>query len=508
MNYTINKKTTVQALLLAMLLLTAAACNKNYLDEPAPTQSVTEEAIFKSENGVRSHFNGIYSKMRQPWFPIGATAANSTDNWGYNAIILTRVNNGIDIINPGGWYQFDYRMENREPTYRRVIFTWQFFYETINQVNVIIKGVNASSSIGDAAKKKLIAEARALRGWFYFELAREFQFTIAKDPSAPGVPLYTEPTSVSNTGKPRGTLLEVFTLINEDLAYAVANLGTDRVYKSQVTLPVAQGMLARVMLEQKKWQEAANAAAAARQGFTLDAASYVNNYTNMEASPEVIWGFPQSISGVSQSLYYGTPSSFYEKTGNGYDNYYINSDLVNKFSATDIRNLFFLTNATPTNQRRFSTNKFGKASAFQVTLINGQTVPLKETDFEESLPMMRVAEMILVEAEARAELGQNEEARVLLLQLQKNRDPNAGSSGNSGQALINEILLERRKELYGELGIDYLDIKRRQLAYTRTGNHTAAYLFSFPANSKVFILKLPQREIDTNDAIGPTDQNQ
>ncbi|MEJ7680500.1 MAG: hypothetical protein WKG06_22140 [Segetibacter sp.] len=35
--------------------------------------------------------------------------------------------------------------------------------------------------------------------------------------------------------------------------------------------------------------------------------------------------------------------------------------------------------------------------------------------------------------------------------------PEAIPSGNTGQALINEILLERRKELYGELGIDWQD---------------------------------------------------
>ena len=494
------------ALLLAILVVTG--CRKDFLNEPQPTQSVTDEAIFSSPDGVRSHFNGIYSKMRQPWFPVGNTTINSTDNWGYIAVNLTRVNNGIDIINPGGWYQFDYRLENREPTYRRVNFTWQFFYETINQANVIIKGVTESSKIAESAKPRLIAEARALRGWFYFELAREFQFTYAKDPNAPGVPLYTEPTSVNNTGAPRGTLQQVYDLINEDLAYATANLGSERVYKSQIIKPVAYGMMARVMLEQRKWAEAASAAASAREGFALDAASYEINFNNMAETPEVIWGFPQSTTGVSQSLYYGTPSSFFEKTGNGYDNYYLASGLVNSFSGTDVRNLFFITNANATNQRRFSTNKFGKPMDFPITLINGQAASLRETNFEEAIPMMRVAEMLLIEAEAKAELQQTQSAKDVLFQLQKNRDPQATQSANTGADLIAEILLERRKELYGELGIDFLDIKRRQLPLVRTANHPAAYQFSFPANSKEFILKLPQREIDTNEAIGPSDQNQ
>ena len=45
----------------------------------------------------------------------------------------------------------------------------------------------------------------------------------------------------------------------------------------------------------------------------------------------------------------------------------------------------------------------------------------------------------------------------MLYELQLDRDPNAVASGNTGQALIDEILLERRKELYGEVGVGYLE---------------------------------------------------
>lgn len=502
-----------------LILLTASGCKK-FLDDPKPTQSVAEEEVFKTVSGVRSFFNGIYSKMRQPWAPIGATDFNETENWGYAGVMLTRVNNGIDIINPGGWYQYDYRLENREPTYRRAIFTWQFFYETINQANVVIKGVAASTTLSAEEKEKLTAEGRALRAWFYFEVIREFQLTVAKDPNAPGVPVYTEPTTIDNKGKPRGTIGEVYALIDDDLAYAVEHLSTERIYKSQITLPVAYGMMARVMLEQHRWEEAVDAAREARTGFSLDAEKYSGTYRDMEGTPEVIWGFPQSVTGSSQSQYYNTPSSFYEKTGQGYDNFYINSDLVETFSATDVRNLFFITNATPTNQRRYSTNKFGKPMAAagdsdgdgiddnDIPLINGNFERIKEIDFEEDIPMMRTAEMYLIEAEALAEMGEEGDAQQVLLELQQNRDPEVLASGNTGQDLIDEILLERRKELYGESGVDYMDIKRRQLPYERAGNHSPAYQFVLPANAKEFILKIPQREIDTNEFIDDSDQNE
>ena len=95
----------------------------------------------------------------------------------------------------------------------------------------------------------------------------------------------------------------------------------------------------------------------------------------------------------------------------------------------------------------------------------------------------------------------------MLFALQSNRDSNAVRSGKTGQALIDEILVERRKELFGEIGVSFIDTKRRQLPLTRTGNHPDAYKFDFPANSDEFILRIPQGEIDSNENINEADQN-
>ncbi|WP_276484935.1 RagB/SusD family nutrient uptake outer membrane protein [Paraflavitalea pollutisoli] len=491
--------------LLVVICLAGAGCSKDFINDPRPTNAVSEDDVFKSVSGVRAYFTGIYRNMRRQWSNLDNTAGGSTDTWGYNSINLTRINKGTDIINPGGFYQFDYRQENREPAYRRTIFTWGFFYEHINQANVIIKGV-AGSNLSAADKTALEAEARALRGWMYFELIREFQHTLLKDQNAPGIPVYTEPTGIENTGKPRGTIKQVFDQINSDIEFATLHLGTARSIKSDININVAWGMAARIYLEQKRWADAKNAAQKARTGYTLDAASYANGYNDLGSS-EVIWGFPQATDMGGQSLYYGTPSSFFEKTGLGYDNLFINSTLVATFTNSDVRNLFFLTSSNPSSAQRFSTNKFGTDSEDEIELINGEVVPLKATYFNEALPMMRVAEMYLIEAEAKAELGEGD-AGAVLYTVQQNRDPAATASGNTGAALITEILLERRKEFYGELGFDWLDAKRRQIPLIRTGNHPAAYRFNIPANDNRFIMKIPQKEFDSNPQLNPDkDQN-
>ena len=116
--------------------------------------------------------------------------------------------------------------------------------------------------------------------------------------------------------------------------------------------------------------------------------------------------------------------------------------------------------------------------------------------------MMRSPEMMLIEAESLARTGQEIAAATLLFDLQSNRDANATASGNTGQALIDEILLERRKELYCEIGVEWFDAKRLQQGITRTGNHRI--LKNLSANDNRFILKVPQKEIDANDLIDDT----
>src|SRR5690606_5292077 len=95
--------------------------------------------------------------------------------------------------------------------------------------------------------------------------------------------------------------------------------------------------------------------------------------------------------------------------------------------------------------------------------------------------------------------GNEDKAHDILYALQLNRDPNAVKSDNSGQALLEEILLERRKELYMEIGVEWFDAKRLGRGITRTSNHRIVK--NLEPNDRRFYLKIPQSEIDANDAI-------
>ena len=103
-------------------------------------------------------------------------------------------------------------------------------------------------------KTRLDGEARFLRGLFYFNLVRIFG----------GVPLQMQGTTdLSEVTKPRNTAEEVYAFIVKDLQTAVTELSpyseSDHVAGKATSL-AATALLAKVYLQQRQWQKAADEA--------------------------------------------------------------------------------------------------------------------------------------------------------------------------------------------------------------------------------------------------------
>ena len=157
------KNTGLKTIICFFSILILLGCERDFLDEPSPTDVVTPEVIFGSRAGTEAFISGILRLMRAQY--------TNNDSAGLNSIYYARAVKGNDIIQGPTWFGFDYENNNREPTYRRVNFTWQFSYDMINQTNALINGVNESVSLSDSDKAELSAQGRALRAFFYFQLA-------------------------------------------------------------------------------------------------------------------------------------------------------------------------------------------------------------------------------------------------------------------------------------------------------------------------------------------------
>jgi hypothetical protein len=137
---------------------------------------------------------------------------------------------------------------------------------------------------------------------------------------------------------------------------------------------------------------------------------------------------------------------------------------------------------------------------------------------------MRAEEMVLIKAEAECHQGQYSQARATIKQLGNLRDSNfearlaqrtdANTYNENTNAplitLMDEILFQRRVELWGEAGRIF-DLQRLGLGFNRKyegSNHTQTVQTKpTTAGSILFILPLPQSEIDGNENISDADQN-
>ncbi|MEO6220480.1 MAG: RagB/SusD family nutrient uptake outer membrane protein [Ginsengibacter sp.] len=481
---------------ISISIITLTSCSKKYIDEVTPADGTLSDAvIFGSKIGVDNAMTGIYYLFQQ-YIP----STGRQNMYGLKTIQFNFDMRGNDLISdPSNWWLFENNWADntygRIATAQRTLQIWNLFYKAINNANLIIQKTPGIPE-GQAVKDQLIAEAMALRAYSYFWLARIYQFTYAKDPTAPGVPLYTEPASASSTGNPRSSLTDVYDLIVSDLEFATANLTANRIDKYRININVAQLILAEVYQERavadnSLWAKAISNAQAARVGFPLMSGSaYADGFNNVQ-NEEWMWGIQFN---PSQSLSYASFFGYIDPTpaNTRYQDIYVNSSFVAQFSSTDVRNLFIPApnQSSTTPWKKWQTEKFVDNASFSGDLV-----------------LNRSAETYLIEAEGLAQTGQLEPAKDALYILQLKRDPVAvRSTAPDKSTLIDEILLERRKELYGEMGVQYFDLKRNQLPLIRDGNHWSGVV-NVPADDNRWRWQIPQTEIDANQSLSASDQN-
>ena len=440
--------------------------------ETNPSTSVSDNSVFTTVAGAQAALNGCYFQMRA----YNSGGADRQDDYGVPSILMISEACGEDMIAWGGWYIYNYNYwgETRADIFRSSQL-WTFHYRLINNANSIIAYVDQCD--GDALQKQYIkGQALAMRGWAYFDLARLFQqtYVIAKD--MPGVPIYTEPTTDETEGQPRGTLQQTYDQVLADLTQAEKLLeGFDRGDKiNNYDQSVVQGVLAQVYQVMNDWPKAEEYAKKLLVQYPLTTnEEYLAGFNDHSIS-SWIWGMKQT---EEQNMGDYSPFALW---------------------ANDTRPCY-------TFRGWFIPTDFGKedirASQFEFWW-DQIFVTYKFRDNEEcrgSIVFMRSDEMLLNAAEACARQGKEAEAKELLWQLQDMRK--AERSNETGMDLIEAILLERRKELYGE-GLASFDMVRNQKPLLRTGNHIDyGGSKQLPARSWQFIYQLPSSEMKNNKAL-------
>ncbi len=490
-------------LALMAILVGVTSCSKDFLNT-APTSSYDAGMIFTTTDNAKYAINGMHKAMVAQY--------NSRQNQsGYTGMQILMDVLGEDVVFPtrgNGWWVNELQWlghtdENNWPT----LYPYRFFYKLIANANMILD--NVDNTVGPEGDKIMIkGQALAYRGLSYFWLVQLYgkRYVAGGDNTSLAVPLVIDSKEVE---KPLETVDKIYAQVITDLETSITLLQDPKntfksPSKADFTVPIVQGLRARVALVMQDWVKAEQYAVASLTKSTstlMSQADYTAGFNNA-TNPEWMWGF-EMIS--DQTLYFYGYMAYMSWNFNSTNirtcPKCINSKLYAEISGTDIRKtLWDPTGKAWTMPRTTYTKKPYMNRKFQV---------LDPASSVADAVYMRRAEMLLIAAEAQAMQNKAADAQNNLFTLLKARDNSYVKSSSTGATLLKEIHTQRRIELWGE-GHRWLDLKRLNLSLDRNGaNHDAAVslTMSVPAGDARWKFKIPKNEIDANKQI-PKNINQ
>ena len=528
----------ISTLMLGAALLTVS-CND--IDEQVPQGgALTKEQVQETNAAIpartQATFAGMFNIMGKPH---GAYPSSSrADDFGFIMAALSLDAEGADLFlqdNNYNWFSVCGVWSNRNPNYANPTIRYKIPYTLIGLANDFIASLPADSEDPEIINQ--IAQARVCRAFGYMALAPYFQFgySVAKD--KPCVPLLLDGADFTNN--PRATVAEVWQYVIDELTLAINDLaGATRTSKAYVDQNVAYGLRARANLIVGNYAAAAEDAAKAMQGYTPASIAEVSEpaFCNL-SEHNWIWGINITAEMVQSSGYPTSSSWISAFCGDGYapateNTPCINILLYDKIPATDVRKGWWLdenlhspnwANLTWVDPGDATVTATGDAIATFETSDGGKTVFQPYTNIKFGMksgvgstvnnndwPLMRVEEMILIQAEGLAKSGNEAQAKTVLENFVKTyRDPEYKIDGR-GLSLADEIWFQRRVELWGE-GFFIGDAKRLNKPVVRfhggkENNEPEAFRFNVAADDPYQNMRFPQAETNYNLGIVPNDE--
>ncbi len=488
------KKIIYSFVLIFTMSIILSSCEKDFLNTN-PTDAVSASSATLTTDNAWAALNGIHR--------LTYSRYGSQGRVGIGAFYIHMDELGEDHVFTYPTWTTHYRWLHRSATSSNNRMNWLMHYEWISNANVLINGL--SEAAGEQEEKDaIVGQSLLYRAFCHYHLVQLYakRYVSGTTNSQLGVPIMTENTTEP---QPRGTVEEVYTQINADIDEAIGLLnGYSRNNKSHMNADVAKGLKARIALTQGNYSVAASFAAQVKANYSLmDWDTYANGFRlNSEAIDEFIWAshiFDDQ--GDTWGNYGAYISRNFSSTSIRKNPRAINSLLYDLISATDVRKTLF----DPTGEH-VGLEIVSSASRHPYT--SQKFIAVSTGDSRVDVPHMRVSEMYLIEAEALARQGSDAQAAAALYEMAVVRDPEYVLSTQTGNALIEEIMVQRRVELWGE-GFRFSDLKRLNLALDRTGsNHKSSYannVMEIPAGDSKWQSLIPQDEMDSNPLMEQND---
>lgn len=473
-------KKAISILLYSLIIGLTFSCEKFLTVNPPYTQDV--ENFFQSPEDYNRALTGAYDMLQSSFLTlwIGEIASD-------NAIA-----GGESVNDSQGLHQIDNMTHGGVNNELRNVFRWN--YTGITRANYILEH---KDNIDFAGKDHILAEAKFLRAYYYFELVKYFG----------DVPLIIDKRIGIEEALqiPRTPKAEVYAQIEKDFSESAQVLNSIATQKGRATKGAALAFLGKVYLYQNKFTEAASTF-----DEVINSGNYnlISNYKDLfsvanENNSETV--FDVQYTGLEGGSYgcliclegnaavgfqgirqyngpvYGDGNSYNLPTKALYDAF---SPIDKRREATILDIDAFIASQPNPSSISYAKGAGGHTGYYNNKYIKRQgEIGLPDNDLTSPVNyrVMRYADVLLMAAEAHFQTGNSGKAQSLV-NLVRSRAGIPGLSVNS----INIIYKERRFELSGE-GLRFFDL-------VRTGQ-AADFIDGFvPGKHEVF--PIPQVEID------------
>ncbi len=440
-----------------MPLLWLASCQP--VLEPQPVDLLVDELVLNEPMDVEPVRIGLYSAYRSMASPI-IIAGDFT----------------ADYVQHNGTFT-DYReLATKQITAANgaVASLWGAIYRTVYIANFIEERLPGISGVSEATRRQVLAEARFLRGFAYFIGAETYG-------DIPRVTTTNQATNRTIAKSPKADILAAaladLQAAEQDLPDVTSTTTTTNLatYANKLT---ARALMARYYLYQKSWAQAEQLAT---QVIGSGAYRLLTNYVDV-----VVKEFTtESIMEVGYAL---TDDPGTSSTA-------LNNLLVGRREVIPTDQLVVTLNSTESGERR---QTIGFNPQNQRGNDNGWSVLKYGTASEDNnnIVLMRLAELYLIRAEARAQQGRLTGANGAVADLNvlraRAKAPNVTAANQA------DVLLAVERERIYELAFE----GQRWYDLVRTGRAQAVMsAFSPNWNSRYERWPIPQSEIQRNPSL-------
>ncbi|WP_297335658.1 RagB/SusD family nutrient uptake outer membrane protein [Algoriphagus sp.] len=233
-----NFKLKIGALLSSAAMMVAVSCSDDFLNV-APTGVLAENQL-STVAGLEASLIAAYSQVNGR-----ANRLASASNWVWGSIRGGEANKGTD---PGDFATINpiQRFETNSAS-GDIGAKWNGAYEGIARANSVLRLIqNPADDVTEADITRISAQARFLRGHYYFELKRDYNNT----------PYVDETVDYGSGLEEISNNQDLWPFIEADFQYAVDNLPPTQPQVGRVNQWAAKAYLAKVYLYQGKYAEA------------------------------------------------------------------------------------------------------------------------------------------------------------------------------------------------------------------------------------------------------------